>query len=78
MKNSTIIAIVIVLAAFGVWYFVSPKVDKSPVIPSAPSTATSIMEVSDTTNVINTDVESIETVDITGDIQSLETDIQGL
>lgn len=74
MKNSTIIAIVIVLVAFGVWYFVSPKVDKSP-IPSAP---TSITEVTDTTNVIISDVESIDTGDINGDIQSLETDIQGL
>lgn len=74
MKNSTIIAIVIVLAAFGVWYFVSPKVDKSP-IPSAPTSTT---EVADTTNVIISDVESIETVDVSGDIQSLETDIQGL
>lgn len=74
MKNSTIIAIVIVLAAFGVWYFVSPKVDKSPTLPATPS----VTEVSDTTNAINTDVESIDIVDINGDIQSLETDIQGL
>lgn len=74
MKNSTIIAIVIVLAAFGVWYFVSPKVDRSPTPPAT----TSITEVADTTNAIISDVESIETIDINGDIQSLESDIQGL
>lgn len=72
MKNSTIIAIVIVIAALGIWYVVSQRETIAPVVPVSEFTT------GDTTEAINADIESIDIGNIDGDIQSLEADIQGL
>lgn len=72
MKNSTIIAIVIVIVALGVWYVVSQRETVAPGVPVSETAA------EDTTGVINTDVENINIGDIDGDINSLKSDIQGL
>lgn len=75
MKNSTIIAIVIIIAALGIWYFVSQK--ETAVSPTVP-TVSETTGAPDTTGAINADLEGIDVGDIDGDIQSLESDIQGL
>lgn len=74
MKNSTIIAILIVVGALGIWYFVSRKDSTILTIPfiSEP------LETADTLEAINAGVESIDVGSIDRDIQSLEADIQRL
>lgn len=72
MKNSTIIAIVIVIAALGIWYFVSQREAVTPVIP-VPE-----IVVEDTTESLNADIQNIEIGDTDRDIRSLESDIRGL